>query len=232
MSKRLFALLSLLASGTWTWGWEFIRSLAYEKGSEMLSPFIGNISLDQVIHWGPGAALAALGLWLFWKTKPPAQTAQFENSAITIVRPMLEMRFTPGAPYETTTVSNGRTLSTVRIGLKAQDGLSLSNCKLYVEKIAPQPPLPGGLPILLEDQNFSIRHDDPERFVEIASHWNHVDKFRFSSPGGHWAETMNYIDDDVSRVIELRIKAEPEYEKSVAFRIWTDELKRLHMERA
>lgn len=141
----------------------------------------------------------------------------------------VEVRLKPGPPYEMVEVRNGRTLSSVRIGLVTTGGMSLSNCKLYVEKIAPQPPLPGGLPILLADQNFTIRHDDPERFVELAVHWDHVDKIRFSSQPGWFAETLNYIDDHVPRTIELRIKGEPEYEKSVTFKIWTDESRRLHL---
>jgi hypothetical protein len=143
----------------------------------------------------------------------------------------LEIRFKPSAPYETASISNGHMLSTVKIGLVATGGLSLSNCKIYVEKISPHPSFPGGFPMLLADQNFTIRHDDPERFVEIASHWDHAKQFRFSSPPGWWAETLNYIDDSTPYTIELRIKAKPEYEKSAIFRIWTDESKQLHMER-
>lgn len=60
----------------------------------------------------------------------------------------IDILFEPHPPYETSEISHGRGLSTVRIGLKAI-GKTFANCKVYIEKIAPQPPLPGGLPIQL-----------------------------------------------------------------------------------
>jgi len=40
----------------------------------------------------------------------------------------------------------------------------------------------GGLPILLDGGGFTLRHDDPEKLIDIAAHWDHVDNFRFNSP--------------------------------------------------
>lgn len=58
----------------------------------------------------------------------------------------IDILFEPHPPYQTSEISNGRGLSTIRMGLKAV-GKTFANCKIYIEKIAPQPPLPGGLPI-------------------------------------------------------------------------------------
>jgi hypothetical protein len=103
-----------------------------------------------------------------------------------------------------------------------------------VEKIAPQPALPGGLPILLEGGGFTLRVDDPEKFVDIASHWDHITKWRFNSSPGWWAETMNYIDDDIERTIEIKFTATTidgsDFQKTVLFKIRTDGSKKLHLE--
>jgi hypothetical protein len=140
----------------------------------------------------------------------------------------VEVLFKSIPPYETSEISHGRILSTVRIGLKAL-GKPLSNCKLYIEKTAPDPGIPGGLPILLEGGDFILWPDDPEKLYDIASHWDHVAKFRFNSQGGWWAETMNYIDDAPSRGIEIKFVS-TEITKTFLFKLWTDESKKLHLE--
>jgi hypothetical protein len=139
------------------------------------------------------------------------------------------VNFEPNARYVTNELSHGHILNTVKIGLKAT-GKPLSNCKLYVEKIAPEPPLPGGFPILLEGGGFILRPDDPEKLFDLVAHWDHVTKFRFNAPGGWWAETMIYIDDGPPRIIEIKFEA-TELQKTFLFRIWTDESKKLHLER-
>ena len=78
---------------------------------------------------------------------------------------------------------------------------------------------------MLEGGGFILRPDDPEKLFEIASHWNHVTKFRFNSPGGWWAETMNYIDDNVSRVVQIKIDT-TELQKTFLLKIWTDDSKK------
>jgi hypothetical protein len=136
-----------------------------------------------------------------------------------------------GAPYEVTEILHGNVLSTVRIGLKSR--IPISNCKIYIETIAPQPPLYGSLPILLDGGGFIVRSDDPEKLVDVAIQWDHHDsKFRFNSPiGGMFAETLNFIDDDIPRIIEIKVVA-TELQKTALFKLWTDDTKKLHLERA
>ena len=115
-------------------------------------------------------------------------------------------------------MQGGRVLSTVRIGISKKSNKNLSNCRVYIEKVAPEPALLGGLPIPLADSNFTLRHDDPERFVDIASHWNHVDKFRFSSPiNGFFAASLCYLKDDVEFIIVIRFTSN-EIQKSARLR--------------
>lgn len=143
--------------------------------------------------------------------------------------PQIEIRFEKRAPYEVSDIQQSRVLSTTRIGIKNSGGGALSNCRVYIEKISPEPSIVGGLPVLLNGAGFMVRHDDPEQLIDIATHWNHVQKFRFNAPGGHWAETLNYIDDSIERTIVIRIQA-TEGERRATFRLWTDEKKAIHLE--
>lgn len=173
-----------------------------------------------------GAAMfAGMAIALDWTAKKKSAVVKpnSQNAA-------LDIRFDLGPTYEVSEVTNGRILSTVRIGLKAI-GKPLSNCKVYIEKIAPQPSIAGGLPILLERSGFILRPDDPETIIDIAAHWNHVSQFRFSSPigGAFFAEALNYLPDDIERVIEVKVVA-TELQKTALFKIWTDESKKLHLQ--
>jgi hypothetical protein len=136
--------------------------------------------------------------------------------------------FESRAPYEVTDIQGGRVLSTVRIGVKNTGNSPLSNCKVYVEKMSPPGNIVNRLPMLLEGGGFTLRHDDPEKLIDIASQWNHVDKFRFNAPYGTFAETLNYIDDKTPRTIIVKIDA-LELQKSATFEIWTDASKAIHM---
>jgi hypothetical protein len=141
----------------------------------------------------------------------------------------IEICFKPGAPYEVSEISQGsRILSAVRIGLKNSGGTPLSNCKVFVTKIAPEPSLIGGLPMLLEGGGFMLRHDEPEKLIDVAAHWSHVDQFRFNAPYGFFAESYNFLPDGVKRTIEIKIDAS-QGERSGIFEIWTDESKTLRL---
>jgi len=145
----------------------------------------------------------------------------------------IDILFEPRPPYQTSEISRGRGLSTIRIGLKAV-GNTFANCKVYIEKIAPQPPLPGGLPILLSGDAPILRPDDPEILIDIASQWDHVGKYRFSAPLPPMNSSSWYIDDDPPRLVEIKITARSdtgEFQKTSLFRIQVDESKKLHLER-
>lgn len=143
--------------------------------------------------------------------------------------PQIQIHHRPVAPYEVSEIQHHHVLSTVRIGLTNPGSRTLSNCKVYVEKIVPEPPLPGGLPILLDGANFTLRHDDPEKFIDVATHWDHIDKFRFSAPlGSVFAEALGYIDSEKERKIMIKVVA-AECQRSASFRIWTDNTKTMHL---
>jgi hypothetical protein len=144
-------------------------------------------------------------------------------------RGRIEICCKPGAPYEVSEISHGHILSTVRIGLKNSGERPVSNCKVFIDKIAPLPDLAGGLPILLEGGGFMLRPDDPETLVDIAAHWDHLGKYRFQAPHGLFAETLNYLDDRTERSIVIKIEA-TECQKSALFKMWTDESKKLRLQ--
>ena len=155
--------------------------------------------------------------------------------AASVIFPDVEIRFEPRAPYETAEVNSGRVLSLVRIGLKAS-GQPFSNCKVFIEKIAPEPPIYGGLPMLLQGSDFMLRHDDPEDFLDIAGHWEHTNQFRFHNVPGFFAESYNYIDDGIDRTFEIKvtcIKSDgSELIKTKLFTISTDKTKKVHLKPA
>jgi hypothetical protein len=168
------------------------------------------------------------------------KTADFQRSdgqgrepAPTPVEQTIDIRFDPQPPYETNEISHGRGLSTVRIGLKAT-GQAFSNCVVYIEKIAPEPQLPSGLPIRLAGNAPILRPDDPEFLIDVASQWDHVEKFRFAAPLPPMDASSWYIADDPSRLIEIKVKARSEtneFQKTALFKIWVDASKKLHLER-
>jgi hypothetical protein len=142
----------------------------------------------------------------------------------------IRIAFKSGAPYEVTDVQHQRVLSTVRIGLLNSGGTPISNCKVYIDKVSPEPSLPGGLPILLEGGGFALRHDEPERLIDVATHWNHVSQFRFNSPiGGGFSDTLMFIDDGPARTIVIKVEAIGVHERRASFRLWTDDSKALHL---
>jgi hypothetical protein len=144
--------------------------------------------------------------------------------------PVIEICFEKRAPYQVSDIQQGRVLSTVRIGIRNTGGGALSNCRVYVEKIAPPPYLPGGdTPRLLAETGFTIRWDDPEKLVDVATHWEHVKQYRFITPPGWFAETLNYIEDATPRTIVIKVEAS-ECQRSASFRISTDEKKALHLD--
>lgn len=145
----------------------------------------------------------------------------------------IDIRFEPQSPYEINQISHGRGLSTVRIGLKAV-GQTFSNCLVYVEKIAPEPPLPGGLPILLSGDAAILRPDDPEILIDVASQWDHVEKYRFTAPLPPMDSHLWYIADEPSRLIEIKVVARTganDFQKTALFKIWVDGSKHLHLAR-
>ncbi|HEV8015755.1 MAG TPA: hypothetical protein VGP48_09495 [Stellaceae bacterium] len=146
--------------------------------------------------------------------------------------PQIDIHFEKRSPYEVSKIQAHHVLSTVRIGLRNSGGGALSNCKVYIDAVSPETAYPGGFPLLLDQDGFTIRHDDPEKLIDIAGRFDHVDKFKFSAPvpGGFWdAGASHYVDADIARTIVIKVEA-TERQRSATFRIWCDETKALHLE--
>jgi hypothetical protein len=144
--------------------------------------------------------------------------------------PRIDICFEKRAPYEVSDISHQHVLSMVRIGLKNSGGQSLPNCKVYIERMSPEPAYPGGFPLLLAGSGFTLRHDGPETLVDVASHWSHVGKYKFNVPiSGNFSDSIIYIDDMDSRTMVIKVEA-GEYVRSATFKIWTDSEKALHLE--
>jgi hypothetical protein len=144
--------------------------------------------------------------------------------------PKIEMFTDSSERYHVNEMQSGRMLSTVKIGITNAGGKTLSNCKVYVEQITPPPDIPSaGSTKLLDTGVFQLRHDDPERLIDIAAHWEHIDKFRFSAPmpGGTYGDPFD-LKDIGKRTFAVRVKA-TECERSAMFELLTDDAKRLHL---
>jgi len=115
------------------------------------------------------------------------------------------------------------------LGLKAV-GRPFFNCSIFIEKIVPEANIVGGLPIRLEGSGFDLRPDEPEKLLDIAYQWEHMNQFRFSAPiAPAYGGALNYLEDSIERTIEIRIAVGREFQKTATFKIWTDESKKLHL---
>ncbi|TAM04896.1 MAG: hypothetical protein EPN70_10045 [Paraburkholderia sp.] len=172
-------------------------------------------------------ALAFVAGWaLLCKRAANIETVSAKPTALD---PKIEIATKSTAPYHVTDVKSDQVQSTVRIGVKNAGGRTLSNCKVYIEKISPPTGSPGGTTLLLDGTGFQLRHDDPERFVEVAAHWGSSDKFRFSTPiGGGFFDSTQWLDDNTLRTFAIRVTA-TECERSALFEIRVDESKKLHL---
>jgi hypothetical protein len=171
--------------------------------------------------------LVAFSISTMLRRRPSGGDAVHERHATP--DPKIEIRTDATARYHVTDVKGGHVQSTVEVGIRNAGGKTLSNCKVYIEKISPPPDSPGGTSMLLDGTGFQLRHDDPEKFVEVAAHWDNHDKFRFSTPiGGGFFDTTQWMDDNTRRTFAIRVSA-TECERSALFEIWTDESRRLHL---
>jgi hypothetical protein len=74
-----------------------------------------------------------------------------------------------------------------------------------------------------------LRHDDPEKLIDIAAIRDDADKFRFSAPvSGTFAEQLGYIDAKDLRRITIKVVA-AECQRSAMFQLWVDETKAMHL---
>lgn len=167
-----------------------------------------------------------LGGWVHASSLPDI-TALLNQRAV--LAPKIEMVTHPTTRYHVDEVQSGHVLSTVKIGVRNAGGGTLSNCKVYVEKITPPADMPGADTKLLDSGTFQLRHDDPERLVDVAAHWDHHDKFRFSTPfpGGAFVDPFD-MKDIGKRAFVVRVTA-TECQRSAMFEILTDESKKLHL---
>ncbi|MFM0382745.1 hypothetical protein [Paraburkholderia dipogonis] len=134
-----------------------------------------------------------------------------------------------GRPFQESTIESGHVLSTVRVGIKNFGGKTLSNYRVYVEKVSPPDELIPQVSVLLGANVFTLRPDDPEQLVEVAAHWDHMVQFRFSTPAATgFYEALQYLDGQTKRTFVNRVSAR-ECERSALFEIWADDSKKLHL---
>lgn len=144
--------------------------------------------------------------------------------------PVIEFFTGPGAPYHLVDNTSGRSKSTVRIGVRNTGGRTLSNCKIYIEHGDPPSDNHHQGPYLLETGAFQLRGDDPEKLVDVALRWNHLDAFMFCVPfpAGFAGATTYDMKGNGPRTFVLRAEA-TECRREAKFQIVTDESSVLHL---
>ncbi len=203
-----------------------VTSKVFEKWG-ILTPFSEWLGNWLKMHVDPSQAgwtiagittLAAYGvlLWFVWRyhRNPRIVAATLGSNidnATALVRgadkrPKIDIRFDSQHPYETSEISQNQVLNTVSVGLKNTGDVPASNCKVYIESIAPMPsPFYGGTPIQIDGSGVVLRADDPEKLVSIGGKWGNSTKYRFLAPHGAWAESLNYIECGPERAVEIKI---------------------------
>ncbi len=104
---------------------------------------------------------------------------QNEYDKLNLITPKIDICFSPYAPYEISEIIQGRIKSTVRIGFKNSGTMHLSNCRIYIESVSPPPVHLGLFPAILDGGTFILRNDDPEKLIDVAYYFEHVNKYRF-----------------------------------------------------
>lgn len=152
------------------------------------------------------------------------------DAALPKLPPSIEIRTGRTSPYRLVTTDHGYGRSIVAIGIANVGGQTLSNSKVYLERIVPPLNTAGSNSLLLDGSGFQLRHDDPEKLIEIAHRWEHHKQSRFSMPQqGAFFDTSVFIDDNIRLKFTLRVVAK-ECERSAVFEMWTDDSKRLNLE--
>ncbi|MBB4515831.1 DUF4062 domain-containing protein [Paraburkholderia fungorum] len=167
------------------------------------------------------AATNKLGGWV--RAKSVVDAASNESA-----EPKIEIVTGQHAPYCTEDYFSGQHSSVVRVGIRNTGSKTLSNCKVYIERIHPSLNN-ASLTFLIDGSGFHLRQDDPEKLIDIAQHWQNSDKFKFSTPpSGGFFDSSVYMEDLVKRTFSLKVTA-TECERVAEFEIFADKSKKLHL---
>jgi hypothetical protein len=82
MRQRIIGFVSFCAASLWAYFWEFFRSLLYERGSHLLTPWLNSVAADQILRWVPAIGFAGIGAFLFWKTRSRTPSQQLPTAQI------------------------------------------------------------------------------------------------------------------------------------------------------
>jgi len=221
------SVVSAAALAAATFGWQYFFGNTPESAFQRASAPIQLLSW-QVWLWA-AITVFLLGFGVFTSLRKRSSDSDAVSTSQAALEPKIEIITGPAAPYHETVPEGGHVKSTVKVGVKNVGGKTLSNCRVYVEKITPPAVLPGGDSHLLKGDGFHLRHDDPEKLIDVAVHWDHTPTLRFSTPppGGFFGAT-EWIEDSPRRTFVIRVTA-TECEASATFEIWTDESRRLHL---
>jgi hypothetical protein len=143
--------------------------------------------------------------------------------------PKIEISSGSGTPYELLEMIGERRKSVVKIGVRNSGDAIASNCAVLIDKLAPKLVHERAYPIKLGIPEFTLRHDDPEKFIEIAEYWAHVGQIRFNEPlGATFSGPLTYFDAGIRYSIVAKIRA-AECTRSALFDLWVDSSNQLRL---
>lgn len=171
-------------------------------------------------------AISAIGIihHLFFSTS----SEEKEEHAI-YTSPKIEMFCGEGAPYQVSESRSAHVASIVRIGLKNSGGSHASNCKVLIQEISPRPPM--HFPVFLQE-GFNLRTDDPEKLIDVACQFDHVDMYKLgpSNSTAAFREMLPMVDSKKFPTAKMTIAAKAtECQRSAVFELHSDESRRLSL---
>ncbi len=126
-----------------------------------------------------------------------------------------------GAPYEVTENVDGKSLSTIRMGIRNFGDSAITDCKVFIDAIDPMPAAVE-LPIVLQ-KGLDMPCRYPEVLVDIASQRGDRDHYSLASAGA-----SSELDDKTPRTIVVRAEA-AQCRRGASFKIWTDKERYMHI---
>lgn len=228
--------IGLTMAATTPGEFRFVRGCFIVAATLTLGSFIWltheqQLGIGKLILVGAIGAIVTIGLVIALDWVKRKQLSAQPKDATVQLPGKIEICSKSGAPYEVSVIIGGRTKSTVAIGIRNSGGTAISNCKVYIEKIAPPPLYVLQGPILLDERGFSLHPFDPEKLVDVAVYWEHLGQYRFLEPpnGVLFAEGLTLIDVDIRRSIVVKVVA-TECTRSAMFNIWLDESRKLRLQ--
>jgi len=135
MRKRLAIPGAFLVAALWSYFWEFVRSWIYEGVLGMIEPYIP--PYDAALHYGPSAALALVGVWLFFRVKPSQQVSATTQLPQVKANARAKIIFGTNHPFKSIETAGVNRRSVVRVEVQNESDAHISNGTVRITDLDP-----------------------------------------------------------------------------------------------